>query len=215
MDSQADFDMLRNRVADALKNPAIPDPDKYACREGFWVPYEKGAHTDQFLSTVTSENYHSCVHSAVESTDGDSQTLNLTYLLTQKADPMRGLLVEVKNCVNCYVWDAETASQSGTIPELLAISSQHKEPEFVVLRARSANASVGLGFVDLAVDPDRAPYKLSHLETTANGDLMATVAHHKNKPWIEKCDLKLVFPKGSTARSKTHLHFDDMSFKVS
>jgi hypothetical protein len=97
----------------------------------------------------------------------------------------------------------------------LAISSQHKEPEFVVSRARSANASVSLGFVDLAVDPDRAPYKLTELQKTANGDLMATVAHHKNKPWIEKCDLKLAFPKGSTVQSKTHLHYDDMSFKVS
>jgi hypothetical protein len=42
---------------------------------------------------------------------------------------------------------------------------------------------------------------------------MATVAHHSNKPWVDRCDLKLVFPKGSTAQTKTHLHFDDMTFK--
>jgi len=215
MDPPVDFDLLHSKVVSALENPAIAEPNKYACREGFWVPLEKGAHTDQFLTTVTNDNYNSCLHSVVENQarNGQAQTLNVTFLLTQKADPLRGLLVEVKHCVDCHVWGPTEHAHAGAIPDLLAISSGHKEPEFVVKRARESD-SVNLGFVDLAVDPDRAPYMLKQLQKTSNGDLMGTVAHHENKPWIDMCDLKLVFPKGSVTQSKTHLHFDDMSFKV-
>jgi hypothetical protein len=217
MDPEVDFEVLHSTIVEALKNPAIPQPESYACRPGFWLPFEHKTSVDEMLSTVSADTYDSCLHSVVQSAhDGtQAQSLDVTYLLTQKADPSRGLLVEVKRAVNCYVWgvEAQTQQHASTIPELLAISYGHKDPDFVVSRAR-AGADVRLGFVDLAVDPDRAPFKLSNLQKTKAGDLMATVAHHSNKPWLDKCELKLVFPKGSTAQTKTHLHFDDMSFKI-
>jgi hypothetical protein len=221
MDPEVDFGVLHSTIVEALKNPAIPQPESYACRPGFWLPFEHKTAVDEMLTTVSAETYDSCLHSVVESGannggggGGETQSLDVTYLLTQKADPSRGLLIEVKRAVNCYVWGVEpqTPQHASTIPELLAISYGHKDPEFVVSRAR-AGADVRLGFVDLAVDPDRAPFKLSDLQKTKSGDLMATVAHHSNKPWVDRCDLKLVFPKGSTAQTKTHLHFDDMTFK--
>jgi len=218
MDSEIDFDELHDKIVSALKNPAVESPEVYSCREGFWVPLEQGSKVDKFLDTVTSEKYNSCLHSVSESSASHDfpQTLNLTFLLTQKKDPLRGVLLEVGHCVDCYVWgvkaDAASFAPSGTIPDLLAISHGHTKPEFVVSRARQGNVRVG--FVDLAVDPGRTPFKLKNLTTTSSGDLMATVEHHTNKPWAGACDLKLVFPKGSTARTKTHLHFSDMSFKI-
>jgi len=219
MDPEVDFGVLHSTIVEALKNPAIPQPESYTCRPGFWLPFEHKTTVDEMLSTVSADTYDSCLHSVVESGakdggGGETQSLDVTYLLTQKADPSRGLLIEVKRAVNCYVWGVEpqTPQHASTIPELLAISYGHKDPEFVVSRAR-AGADVRLGFVDLAVDPDRAPFKLSDLQKTKTGDLMATVVHHSNKPWVDRCDLKLVFPKGSTAQTETHLHFDDMTFK--
>jgi len=122
MDPEVDFEVLHSTIVEALKNPAIPQPESYACRPGFWLPFEHKTAVDEMLSTVIADKYDSCLHSVVQSAhDGtQAQSLDVTYLLTQKADPSRGLLVEVKRAVNCYVWgvEAQTQQHASTIPEL-------------------------------------------------------------------------------------------------